>query len=258
MLDELQPQDTSSVHDASTDGTSSPIPHHLYYRVYTQDGAVQSKHPVYSNDASLGRINANWVAPPHTAASIKRHLSKEEQIADHTCTSLFNNISSPSALADGDIVLILTGTGPGSSPGDPLALVVNPEANPLGTVRSTKKAKLKPDATARRHTISAPAWLSFKKTEKPRTSKAPYIPPPPPSVTSSTHERRDSAKFKCRVRARFDVELSDQNWLSYNKGDILFTDGLKRLSGPNKLEVLLAQSTTGVVGYVYLDDVDII
>jgi len=54
------------------------------------------------------------------------------------------------------------------------------------------------------------------------------------------------------------VELSDQNWLSYNKGDILFTDGLKRLSGPNKLEVLLAQSTTGVVGYVYLDDVDII
>ena len=111
-------------------------------------------------------------------------------------------------------------------------------------------------ATARRHTISAPAWLSFKKTEKPRTSKAPYIPPPPPSVTSSTHGRRDSAKFKCRVRARFDgglticlvhyrhviqlsqlqppVELSDQNWLSYNKGDILFTDGLKRLSGPSE------------------------
>ena len=48
-------------------------------------------------------------------------------------------------MADGDIVSILTGTGPGSSPGDPLALVVNPEANPLGTVRSTKKAKPKPD-----------------------------------------------------------------------------------------------------------------
>jgi hypothetical protein len=28
MHEELQPQDTSSVHDASTDGTSSPIPHH--------------------------------------------------------------------------------------------------------------------------------------------------------------------------------------------------------------------------------------
>ena len=68
------------------------------------------------------------------------------------------------------------------------------------------------------------------------------------------------------------VTLSDRDWLSYKKGEILFTDGLKRLCGPSehmlltsrrgncasgadgyppssdKMEVILAQNTAGAIG----------
>lgn len=118
----------------------------VYYRVYTQDGAVQSKCAIDSHDTSLGensigqeyleshwyafyagRINANLVAPPHTAASIKRHLCKAEDVADYACTQLFGDTASSEPLDDKALVPILTGAGPGSTPNAPIALVVTTE-----------------------------------------------------------------------------------------------------------------------------------
>jgi hypothetical protein len=190
--------------------------------VYTHDGAVQSKHPVYPDDGSLGRINANWITPPHTAASIKRYLSKEEQIAENMCTSLFSEISSPSSLDDNVLMPILTGAGPGSSPGEPLALVINPTACLTGGKKPAKQAKLKPESelaccfadddtsdvllAAPRPLISAPAWFSLRKNERRFTSEGP--PRSPLSLGSSTQPQLpDSTNFR-KVRAKFNGELT--------------------------------------------------
>ena len=76
-------------------------------------------------DPYLGRITAKRIAPPHTATSIKRYLSKQEDISDYSRTTLFSTLSSPSPLEDHGHVSILTVEGPGSSLEEPMALVIS-------------------------------------------------------------------------------------------------------------------------------------
>jgi hypothetical protein len=73
----------------------------------------------------MGRVVSRRVAPPHTAASIKRFLSKQENIPDYHCTNLYATISSPSALEDQSYVSVMTADGPGSSLQQPMALVIS-------------------------------------------------------------------------------------------------------------------------------------
>ena len=44
------------------------------------------------------------------------------------------------------------------------------------------------------------------------------------------------------------VDGSDANWLPFEKGEVLYTDGEIKLSGPNHERVLLAQNEAGKVG----------
>ena len=94
----------------------------VYYRIYAEDGAIPSKTPV-AGDPFLGRIKARSVPPPHTAKTVKRSIAKVENINDRTCTTIFLTPFSKSPMGDAEKVTVLNGTGPGSSPQEPLALV---------------------------------------------------------------------------------------------------------------------------------------
>ena len=100
-------------------GNSSAV----YYRVYTEDGVIPSQQPIESGDPFLARIRAIDVAPPHTVASIKRCLSRTENIVDHTHTRLLASAGSKAAMEKEEHIDILTGNGPGSTTGQPLCLV---------------------------------------------------------------------------------------------------------------------------------------
>ena len=96
----------------------------VYYRLYTKDGPLESNHPIYSNDSFISRIASSSVRPPHTVASLMRHLCKIEGLALQN-SILFQSLSEMTALDD-SIHLSLRGTtGPGTSDLDPMVLVVD-------------------------------------------------------------------------------------------------------------------------------------
>lgn len=96
----------------------------VFYRMYTDYVAIPSRRPVYSCDQYLGRILATDVAPPHTAASIKRHICKMEAVGNTSPATIFIPVFSQSPMNDTEYVPILDESCPGSTPDAPLALVV--------------------------------------------------------------------------------------------------------------------------------------
>jgi hypothetical protein len=97
----------------------------VYYRVYTQDGALRSKAST-QDDPCLGRIKVTSVPPPHTVDTLKNCLASSEDIADIASLSLFRlTQSSQSPMDDTCKITIRTRTGPGSSPQEPMVLVAN-------------------------------------------------------------------------------------------------------------------------------------
>src|ERR1700722_8453703 len=104
----------------------------VYYRIYTQDGAVISKSSAQCDDPSMGCILGRSVAPPHTVASLKKRLCNVEGIADQSCVELFLSCAAKSSVCDDTRLSLLRGTGPGSLPQEPMALVVsNEESEPF-------------------------------------------------------------------------------------------------------------------------------
>ena len=95
----------------------------VYYRIYSEDGAIPSKAPITPGDPFLGRIKVISVPPPRTAKTVKRSIAKVENIKDRKSTTLFLTPYSQSPMDDTEKVAILDGTGPGSTPQEPLALV---------------------------------------------------------------------------------------------------------------------------------------
>jgi hypothetical protein len=80
----------------------------VYYRVYTEDGAIPCTQSATPDDPYLGRVKVTSIAPPQTYESVCRCIAKAENISTLSSSNLFLNPSS------------LNGNGPGS----PLALVV--------------------------------------------------------------------------------------------------------------------------------------
>ena len=86
--------------------------------MHSEDGAISSKTPT-TGFPFVGHIKARAV-PPHTAKAVKHRIAKAEDIKD---PSLFLTPCIQSPMGDADILNILKGTGPGSTPQEPLALV---------------------------------------------------------------------------------------------------------------------------------------
>jgi hypothetical protein len=95
----------------------------VYYRVYTEGGALLPKSSAETGDPSVGRILGRSIAPPHTAASLKQRICVAEDIDDSSRAKLFLSCTARSAMDDNDYVSLLTGTGPGLFPHEPMALV---------------------------------------------------------------------------------------------------------------------------------------
>ena len=95
----------------------------VHYRLYAEDGPIESANPVYTDDPYLGRIVPKLVAPPHTALTLKHCLLSVENINNATNAKLFITTSSQAPMDDADSLSILAQPGPGSTPTEPLALV---------------------------------------------------------------------------------------------------------------------------------------
>ena len=100
----------------------------VYYRLYTKDGPIKSQHPVYSTDREpfIGRTLAKFVAPPHTTASLKRHLCHIEGFSSSLADTakLFVPLSCLTAKDDSARLSLVGSSGPGLSPQEPMALVL--------------------------------------------------------------------------------------------------------------------------------------
>ena len=107
----------------------------VYYRVYVskRDGEEKAKTSFDKSDISLGRINTLFIAPPHTAGSLKACIAKVEGLvtpghALYKDMELFENMNSDTAMSDTDVISFQGDTYLGSDEGDPVALV-NATAN---------------------------------------------------------------------------------------------------------------------------------
>ena len=113
----------------------------VYYRIYAEDGAIPSKTPT-TGYPFVGHIKARSVPPPHTVKAVKHSIAKVEGIKDPTTSGLFLTPCSQSPMGDADIVNILKGTGPGSSPQEPLALVAKMSDSDRSAMESGERAEL--------------------------------------------------------------------------------------------------------------------
>jgi len=105
----------------------------VYYRVYSSEGDEKAKTSFDEGDISLGRINTLFIAPPHTAGSLKAHIAKVEGLvtpghALYKNMELFQDMDSDAAMSDTDVISFQGDTYPGSDEGYPVALV-NATAN---------------------------------------------------------------------------------------------------------------------------------
>ena len=107
----------------------------VYYRVYLSEGKGDEKAKTVfdESDVSLGRIDTLFIAPPHTAGSLKACIARVEGLVTpgHTLyrnMEVFQDIHSDAAMSDADVISFQDDTYPGSDEGNPIALV-NAAAN---------------------------------------------------------------------------------------------------------------------------------
>ena len=83
---------------------------------------MSSKVAFGQEEPSIGRIRADFIAPPHSPASIKRYISRIEGNPALFHADLFADTSCDTPLTEGHISILRT-DGPGQSPDEPMAIV---------------------------------------------------------------------------------------------------------------------------------------
>jgi hypothetical protein len=91
---------------------------------------MPSKVAIDPEEPSLGRIRADSVPPLHSAASIKRCISRVERTPELADAKLFADISCKTPLKEGHIPIFRTDC-PGLSPNKPMAIVQMPIERPI-------------------------------------------------------------------------------------------------------------------------------
>ena len=97
----------------------------VYYQLYVDDYEMASKVAFDPEEPSLGRIQADSVAPPHSPASIKRCISRVEGTPELAHADLFADISCKTPIKEGHISTLHT-DGLGLSLNEPMAIVLTP------------------------------------------------------------------------------------------------------------------------------------
>ncbi|EDR03964.1 uncharacterized protein LACBIDRAFT_306272 [Laccaria bicolor S238N-H82] len=139
--------------------------HYVYYRLYSSegDGDEKAKTSFDESDMSLGRINAVFIAPPHTAGSLKACIAKAEGLvtpghALYNDMELFQDTDSDAAMSDTDVISFQGDTYPGSDQGDPVALV-NATTNTAADQKAKPTSDV-PDSNFTKHAQFFDTWTS--------------------------------------------------------------------------------------------------
>ena len=139
---------TASLVDVSYPN-SALISFAVYYRLYVSDSDDEEKAKTSfdENDISLGRINTLFIAPPHTAGSLKAHIAKVEGLvtpghALYKDMELFQDVTSDAAMSDADVISFQGDIYPGSDEGDPVALVNATANTPVDEKAKPKSGKI--------------------------------------------------------------------------------------------------------------------
>jgi len=129
ISDDIDNLSESNKSDSTVKANPQREPRYLYYRLYSEEIGIPSKQPAFPGSLYLGRVRANSIAPPQTVVLIKRRLCKIEDIRDDRSSStLFLSGSSRSPMNDAERMSILTPGGSGSTPEEPIELVVKSSA----------------------------------------------------------------------------------------------------------------------------------
>jgi len=97
----------------------------VYYRLYTKDGAIESINPLYYDYHFISRVLSKSVTPPHTAASLKKHLCSCEGFKATEKCDLHLSLSEKIPVEDSTRIPLRGGDGPGMSESEPMALVID-------------------------------------------------------------------------------------------------------------------------------------
>ena len=145
----------------------------VYYRVYSSEGGdKKAKTSFDESDISLGRINTLFIAPPHTAGSLKAYIAKVEGLvtpghALYEDMKLFQDVNSDAAMNDTDVISFQGDTYPGSDEGNPVALVnatADTAADQMAEPTPGKVlSEYSPDAAATDHALSYGPDSNFTK-----------------------------------------------------------------------------------------------
>lgn len=104
----------------------------VYYRIYTDDGAVNLTSAFSDKDKTLGRIDVSSITPPHTVRSVKHRIAGEEGLIDHDNITLYLRLEEDLAAQDSDHINLYKDDGYGSSPIHAIGLVVPASSVPKG------------------------------------------------------------------------------------------------------------------------------
>jgi len=99
----------------------------VYYRLYTKDGPIRSNNPINANNPYISRTLPKFITPPRTALSLKKHLCKIEGLSGPKGSTLFESLSSQTAVEESFRLAVRESSGPGVSEDDPMVLVVGVE-----------------------------------------------------------------------------------------------------------------------------------
>ncbi|EDQ99231.1 uncharacterized protein LACBIDRAFT_316824 [Laccaria bicolor S238N-H82] len=118
---------------------------YIYYRVYGEEGEVNSRAPFDERDTSLGHIDTLSIAPPRTVASLKSRIVNVEGIANQEI-QLFEDTDGEVLLNDADHLPLFAVTYLGYIKADPLA-VVYVSKTPSSRSTMTKAIRAKYDCS---------------------------------------------------------------------------------------------------------------
>jgi len=105
---------------------------YIYYRLFDADGPMNTRHIIYTNNPSIGRIEAAFIPPPHNAFTLKRLIAGREghwdpeplPLEGATILTLYKTISSGSPLEGGEHLDLLSDQRLGSTPKEPVVLTI--------------------------------------------------------------------------------------------------------------------------------------
>lgn len=116
----------------------------VYYQIFGRASTLSSKCAFDPEDDTIGRVPAKKIAPPRTAAIIKRYIAQLEGIDLSHVEAIYPNAESDVAIPDDTRISILEEGAPGASQELPLAISLRDSDTPDGSASIDKLSGVSP------------------------------------------------------------------------------------------------------------------